>query len=70
MSNIFDNIYWIGNENNCIVNITSKTITFWWPPNEGNKNVYKCGLMDSNGDFIRGNMPETGKVRLMIKGSI
>lgn len=43
---------------------------FWWFLNEGNKNVYKCGLMDFNGDFIRGNMFEIGKVRFMIKGSI
>nr|XP_034306206.1 uncharacterized protein LOC105338072 isoform X1 [Crassostrea gigas] len=48
-------------EKNCIVNITSKTITFWWPPNEGNENVYRCGLMDSNGNFITGNMSKTDK---------
>lgn len=62
MYNILDNIYLIGSEKNCIVNITSKTITFWWPPNEGNENVYRCGLMDSNGNFITGNMSKTDKV--------
>ncbi|XP_052678360.1 uncharacterized protein LOC128159341 [Crassostrea angulata] len=49
-----------GSEKNCIVNITSKTITFWWSPNKGNKRVYRCGLMDSNGDIITGTMSKTG----------
>lgn len=53
----------IGSERNCIVNFTSKTITFWWS-NEENKNVLGCGLMDSDAHFIEGNTKETGKVSL------
>lgn len=48
-----------GGEKNCIVNITSKTITFWWPPNKENKKVHECGLMDSGLNLIKGKMSKT-----------
>lgn len=62
MYNILDNIYLIGSEKNCIVNIILKIIMFWWLLNEGNENVYRCGLMDFNGNFIIGNMFKIDKV--------
>lgn len=50
-----------GSEKNCIVNITSKTITFWWS-NEENKRVIRCGLMDSGAIFIEGKFTKKEKI--------